>query len=423
MEERRRPGPEPAARDFLVGLAQALSVRRLYGSTHPRTGTALAVAVDAARRLLERAPAPVLLTLLGSEVILGREPLSESGPEGWAERLSKAGIQRIELREPPTAEEMVSFLSRLERVLRGEPAPPLDPEAPHRGALVFGGLRPQAEASAPPSAPPPAASVGRGGDDLEGTAPSPPPLEVGEELQALTWIWDEVGAGRPLPLAEAEGVVRSLSVLLREIPPRTAFRVGGEEVAPAGEVPGPWGYRPLHGLHTGALVMAWVRDLGVSHQELLDLGFAGLLHDLGFANSAPAGLLDHPGALGAEGRAAVERHPVEGARILLATHARLALAAVVAFEHHLLPGGGGYPASSRVGVPHPAARLVQLLSAYSALRLPRPHRGARAPASAREVIRAQAGTTFDADLVADFDRIEAEYPAVATPPREDPAAG
>ncbi len=410
--ERRRGGAEPAARDFLVALAQALSARRLYGTGHPRTGAAVEVAVRAADTLLEERRLPIF-TFLGHEVIFGHAPLRESGPQGWAERLGSAGIQRMELRGRPSLPQMLGFLEALEAALRGEIEEGAESTA-SGGTLVFGSVRPRDGLRG-----------ARGNREADGGAgplpPDAPVPDLGTELETIHWIWREVEEGRPLPLPEAEGVVRSLAVLLRDLPPRTAPRVGAGETEGPGEVTVPWGYGPLHALHTALLAMAWTRDLGVTPRELLDFGMAGLFHDVGLVRSAPGGLLDHAGELDEAGRAALEAHPLEGARVLMAANARLALAAVVAFEHHLLPGGGGYPAMSRVGVPHPAARLIQLLSSYDALRSPRPHRAARSPGATREVIRSLAGRAFDADMVVDFERIDAELPAQALPPSQ--AAG
>jgi response regulator RpfG family c-di-GMP phosphodiesterase len=157
--------------------------------------------------------------------------------------------------------------------------------------------------------------------------------------------------------------------------------------------------------------MAWIRDAGGTPAEIMDLGLAGLFHDVGLVRVAPNGTFEHPGALDEAERRRLETHPLEGARVLLATDARLALAAVVAFEHHLLPRGGGYPAASRRGPPHPAARLMQLLSSYDALRSARPFRPARSPEAAREVLRAGSGSLFDASFVSEFERFDPEVPA------------
>jgi len=49
------------------------------------------------------------------------------------------------------------------------------------------------------------------------------------------------------------------------------------------------------------------------------------------------------GRLTDEERALMNEHPVTGARILLDVEADLDLAVVVAYEHHIMINGGGYP--------------------------------------------------------------------------------
>jgi HD-GYP domain-containing protein (c-di-GMP phosphodiesterase class II) len=430
-----RPGPGPDLRDgrgsgtgtasgdsaraFLVALAQALSARRLYGADHARSRDSVTAAVGRASALLSESRRPVL-SLLGAEVIYGDHPLRDPGPAGLAERLSAAGVQRIELRGPPSENEMADFIGELEAALRegrhpgspdprraaprdqGAAAPPGDP-----ANIVWGALRPREPGDGRPGS---SARVPRGSDGAEDSAPPEVP-DLGVEIEAISWIWEEVRTGRPLPLFEAEGVVRSLGVVLRDLPPSSAPRVVS---------PGDWSYGPLHAMHTALLAMAWIRDAGGTPTEIMDLGLAGLLHDVGLVLVAPNGTFEHPRALDEAERRRLETHPLEGARLLLATDARLALAAVVAFEHHLLPRGGGYPATSRTGPPHPAARLVQLLSSYDALRSERPFRPARSAGATREVLRSVSGTLFDATFVVEFERFDPEVPAAAPP---DAAAG
>jgi hypothetical protein len=430
-----RPGDRPgsgtvtasgdAARAFLVALAQGLSARRLYGADHARSRDSVTVATTRAGALLAESRRPVF-SLLGAEVIYGDQPLRDPGPVGLAERLSTAGVQRIELRGAPSEGEMAGFLGELEDALRaaasppGPAASPGDTAAPDPGepaTIVWGSLRPRdpedgQRAGSPdgdsPGPDPGVAAEAEAGADS--TRPESPDLSV--EVEAISWIWDEIRAGRPVPLVEAEGVIRSLGVVLRDLPPRSTPRVAEA---------GAWPYGPLHAMHTALMAMAWIREGGGTPAEIMDLGLAGLFHDVGLVRVAPKGTFEHPGPLDEAERRRLETHPLEGARLLLGADARLALAAVVAFEHHLLPRGGGYPATSRMGPPHPAARLVQLLSSYDALRSDRPFRAARSPEAAREVLRSGSGRLFEASFVVEFERFDVEVPATVAPGPGAPA--
>jgi len=70
---------------------------------------------------------------------------------------------------------------------------------------------------------------------------------------------------------------------------------------------------------------------------------AGLLHDLG-KTCIPREILVKPGKLTDSERLVIREHPIVGARMLLASAEPMELAAVVAYEHHVMLDGGGYPA-------------------------------------------------------------------------------
>ena len=90
-------------------------------------------------------------------------------------------------------------------------------------------------------------------------------------------------------------------------------------------------------------------------------------------------MLTKPGKLTDEERADHERHPVDGARIILQSDEDLDLAAVVAYEHHIMLNGGGYPPCTIGGECALASRLVHVCDVYDALRTKRPYRDAWEP--------------------------------------------
>jgi HD-GYP domain-containing protein (c-di-GMP phosphodiesterase class II) len=83
--------------------------------------------------------------------------------------------------------------------------------------------------------------------------------------------------------------------------------------------------------------------LGLSATDVRGFGIAGLLHDIGKIK-IPLEVLTKPGKLTDEERALMNEHPAAGARLLLEVEEDLDLAVVVAYEHHIMINGGGYPA-------------------------------------------------------------------------------
>jgi HD-GYP domain-containing protein (c-di-GMP phosphodiesterase class II) len=125
---------------------------------------------------------------------------------------------------------------------------------------------------------------------------------------------------------------------------------------------------------------------------------AALLHDIGKVKLSGE-VLRKEGTYTPEERAEIERHPIEGARLILARHRHLDLAAVVAYEHHLWHAGGGYPRLTFPREPHYASRIVQVCDVYDALLSRRPYREAFTPDAAVGILLEGSGRIFDPDLV------------------------
>jgi putative two-component system response regulator len=128
---------------------------------------------------------------------------------------------------------------------------------------------------------------------------------------------------------------------------------------------------------------------------------AGLLHDIG-KTRIPKDILVKPGKLTDAEREVMNRHPVDGARLILKSEQSLDLAAVVAYEHHIMIDGTGYPHFRYGRACHLASRLVHVCDVFDALRTDRPYRQAWPLQKTLAYIEERAGTEFDADIVRGF---------------------
>src|SRR5439155_886926 len=118
-----------------------------------------------------------------------------------------------------------------------------------------------------------------------------------------------------------------------------------------------------------------------SARDVRSFGVAGLLHDIGKVK-IPIEVLTKPGRFSDSERALMNRHPAEGARLILRAEEDLDLAAVVAYEHHIMLNGDGYPTFQFRRDCHEGSKLVHVCDVYDALRTNRPIPAqARAPAS------------------------------------------
>ena len=366
---------------FLNAFAQALAAMALYRDGHPARERALDVAyqqiVD-----LQSSGEPPLFTFLGDEVVFGRLPLRELKAWDWGKRLAQAGIQRLEFEERVTREDFEGFL---EEVLARLTLSVISTEARQmrRSSIRFGavGLKGETEVAAEPL---PTATIS---------------FSLGEEVETLGWLQREVQASGAIPLAEAEAVVRSLAVAMH----------GGQQIMlPLLQLKQFDQYTTTHSMNVAVLSMALAEFLGLSAADVRTFGVAGLLHDIGKIK-IPLEVLTKPGKLTEEERALMNEHPVAGARMLLETKQDLDLAVVVAYEHHIMINGGGYPVLHYPRDCHQASKLVHVCDVYDALRTRRPYREAWSFEKTLGYLEERKGLEFDPELSGAFVRMMKQW--------------
>jgi len=361
---------------FLTALSHALATLGLYGDGHPASARAAEAAHRQLADLQDATPA-LEFTFLPDEVLFGRDLLSDLEHWEWSARFAQAGIERLELVGPASEEQFERFLSHVAGILGLRPHQGVDLWQAGETPIRFGRLR-------------------VGGTDDHAPAPVLPVATLAyslrEEREAVGWVHGEVAASGRLPLLEAYGVVRSLSL---------AMHSGQAMVLPLLQLKEFDQYTTTHSINVSVLTMALAEFLGLGPSAVRGFGLAGLLHDLGKI-MIPTEILTKPGKLTPEERAVVEAHPADGARMILEGSEPMDLAAAVAYEHHLCHNGGGYPVLHYPRQAHQASRLVHVCDVYDALRTRRPYREAWSSDEALEYIQARAGSEFDPAMAASF---------------------
>ncbi len=372
---------EPAT--FLTAFAHALATMTLYATGHP----ARERAIDAAHRELDAlqrdAPHP-LFTFLGDEILYGRLPLRELKAWDWTRRLANAGVQRLEFEEPVGREEFEGFLDEILARLTLSTLDTTEARQMRRSSIHYGSLGVRGDAAVPEA---PAATTAAMAYSLS------------EEADTVRWLQDEVKGRGVLPLSEAEAVVQSLSL---------GMHAGQHIVIPLLQLKEFDQYTTTHSMNVAVLAMALAEYLRLARGDVRGFGIAGLLHDIGKVR-IPLEVLTKPGKFTDEERALMNAHPIEGARIILRSEEQLELPAVVAYEHHVMLNGGGYPTFAFPRACHHASKLVHVCDVYDALRTNRPYREAWSQERTLGYIEGRAGAEFDPDLVAAFVRMMRQW--------------
>ena len=139
------------------------------------------------------------------------------------------------------------------------------------------------------------------------------------------------------------------------------------------------------------------RAAGLSERQQAVVHTAGLLHDIGKEALPDHVLLGHSPLSAAE-RALIERHPADGARLLLRVEG-LGEVATAVLAHHERIDGGGYPDGlSGESVPV-TARIVAIAEVYDVLTAIESYRAPLSAAEAEDELRRVAGAQLDGRLV------------------------
>ncbi len=379
---------------FLTAFAQALAAMGLYGEGHP----ARERAVDAVYKELvdlqdERTHA--LFTFLGDEIVYGRQPLRELKDWDWSRRLAAAGVQRLEFEDRVSREDFEGFLDEVMVRLTLSTVDSSEARPLRRTSIKFGAVGLKGESPSASKTPIATATLG---------------YSLGEEAETLRWLQQETQKSGIVPLVEAEAVVRSLSV---------AMHGDRKIMLPLLQLKEFDQYTTTHSMNVSVLTMGLAEFLSFGPTDVRAFGVAGLLHDIGKIR-IPIDVLTKPGRLTPAERRMMNTHPVEGARIILDSEEALDLAAIVAYEHHVMINGGGYPSFRYPRDCHQASKLVHVCDVYDALRTKRPYRDAWPAEQVLSYLEGRAGQEFDGELVNGFSRMMRQWePQVAVLNHED----
>lgn len=131
-------------------------------------------------------------------------------------------------------------------------------------------------------------------------------------------------------------------------------------------------YTYQHSVQVGMLSYFLAQWLGWSDEEANRAGKAGFLHDIG-KTRVPEAILQKPNELTEVEREEIQRHPVYGYEIIVASAGDPAIAEA-ALQHHERMDGSGYPNRLKAEQLHPMSRVVSVADVYSAMITSRPYR-------------------------------------------------
>lgn len=167
-------------------------------------------------------------------------------------------------------------------------------------------------------------------------------------------------------------------------------------------------YTVGHSVRVASLAVYVGSRMGWDDKDLLSIGTAGLLHDIGKCR-VPDDILMKKGKLTEEEYEIVKHHPKNGTEILIAQKNISQYALAATWGHHLRFDRMGYPKQPLWAVRHPVTSLLQICDVFEALTAVRPYKKALRPHEAYSIMLDDKGG-FHPALLAAFIQIVGVYP-------------
>lgn len=142
-------------------------------------------------------------------------------------------------------------------------------------------------------------------------------------------------------------------------------------------------------------------EIGVEREDRGRLRWGALLHDIGKL-SVPGEILNKPGRPDEAEWATLQRHPLEGKRLVEPLVAWLGPWGGAVADHHEKWDGSGYPrgvAGEEISL---GGRILAVADSYEVMTAARAYKKPSSPAAARHELVASSGTHFDPALVRAF---------------------
>ncbi len=164
-----------------------------------------------------------------------------------------------------------------------------------------------------------------------------------------------------------------------------------------------------HSVNVCLLSLITGLSMNMTDEELLVLGLAALLHDIGKVK-LPAQLVNKAGAFTPVEHTLMEQHPIYGFELIMADPLLNPIIAEIIYQHHERFNGSGYPRGLTEVEIHPCAYIIGIADVYDALTHDRAYRGRFLPHEAIEYLYGSGNHLFDYNVVKNFVQHLALYP-------------
>lgn len=154
-------------------------------------------------------------------------------------------------------------------------------------------------------------------------------------------------------------------------------------------------YTFKHSVDVATMSMIVAKKIGMSRDEIYDIGIAGLLHDIG-KSKIPNEILNKPGRLTEDEFEIMKQHSVFGYRILQENKEIKESIKLAVLQHHEKINANGYPLGVGADQICAFAKILSVVDIYDALVTERPYKEGFSPRDAVEMLMAM---TAELDII------------------------
>ena len=199
--------------------------------------------------------------------------------------------------------------------------------------------------------------------------------------------------------------------LFREVPVARMQELANEKIDPLVDAPGVMNHLLMirhtddytfeHSVNVAVLSGVIGKWMGLKGQNLRDLIFAGLMHDIG-KSQVPPEILNKPGKLSAEEMDIMKRHTIQGYYLLKEVPRTPLVIMWSVLQHHERMDGSGYPLHLRGSNIHEFARIISVADVYDAMTSDRVYRRRTTPYHVVEALFRQMFNVLDPVVCSKF---------------------
>jgi len=210
-----------------------------------------------------------------------------------------------------------------------------------------------------------------------------------EEFKQIIW---DISCGRSLDMDRIHEVSRSLS---------NNFDSINDLIMCLSKVRAINEYTYAHSLNVSLLCSLLGSWLNLSHTQIEQLSYCGILHDIG-KSKVPSEILNKPDALTTKEFDEIKKHPVTAYKLLEQDKNISKDIALGVLMHHEREDGSGYPFRLHSGQIHYYAKVIAVVDVYDAMTSNRVYKKRQPPFDVLEMYESEYLTKCDAGIMLTF---------------------